>query len=41
VRVVGSFRSISSRKRLPTLAEINAVAPDTPVFLLHLYDAHC
>ena len=25
-------------KRLPTLEEINAVAPDTPVFLLHLYD---
>jgi predicted amidohydrolase YtcJ len=25
-------------KRLPTLAELNAVAPDTPVFILHLYD---
>jgi predicted amidohydrolase YtcJ len=24
--------------RLPTLAEINVAAPDTPVFLLHLYD---
>src|SRR6185295_5944233 len=27
-----------AEKRLPTLAEINAVAPDTPVFILHLYD---
>src|SRR6185369_1588878 len=25
-------------KRLPTLDELNAVAPDTPVFILHLYD---
>jgi predicted amidohydrolase YtcJ len=25
-------------KRLPTIEELNAVAPDTPVFLLHLYD---
>ena len=24
--------------RLPTLAELNAAAPDTPVFILHLYD---
>jgi predicted amidohydrolase YtcJ len=23
---------------MPTLEEINAVAPDTPVFVLHLYD---
>ena len=23
---------------MPTLAEINAVAPETPVFILHLYD---
>jgi predicted amidohydrolase YtcJ len=27
-----------AEKRLPTLAEINAAAPDTPVFILHLYD---
>src|SRR4029077_8287817 len=27
-----------TEKRLPTLQELNAVAPDTPVFLLHLYD---
>src|SRR6202044_3995445 len=25
-------------KRLPTIEELNAVAPDTPMFLLHLYD---
>ncbi|MFT4253994.1 MAG: amidohydrolase, partial [Caulobacter sp.] len=25
-------------KRLPTIEELNAVAPDTPVFILHLYD---
>jgi predicted amidohydrolase YtcJ len=23
---------------MPTLDEINSVAPDTPVFVLHLYD---
>jgi hypothetical protein len=39
VRVVGGFSEHQfEEKRLPTLAEINAVAPDTPVFLLHLYD---
>lgn len=39
VRVVGGFtESQFDEKRLPTLDEINAVAPDTPVFLLHLYD---
>jgi hypothetical protein len=39
VRVVGGFTEHQfEEKRLPTLAEINAVAPDTPVFLLHLYD---
>jgi len=27
-----------AEKRIPTLAEINAAAPDTPVFILHLYD---
>ncbi len=27
-----------AEKRLPTLQELNALAPDTPVFLLHLYD---
>jgi predicted amidohydrolase YtcJ len=39
VRVVGGFTQHQFReKRLPTLAEINAVAPDTPVFIMHLYD---
>ena len=39
VRVVGGFTENQfAEKRLPTLAEINAVAPDTPVFILHLYD---
>ncbi len=39
VRVVGGFTEHQfSEKRLPTIDEINAVAPDTPVFLLHLYD---
>ena len=39
VRVVGGFTEYQFKeKRLPTLAEINAIAPDTPVFILHLYD---
>jgi predicted amidohydrolase YtcJ len=39
VRVVGGFTAHQfDEKRLPTIEEINAVAPDTPVFLLHLYD---
>ncbi len=39
VRVVGGFTEQQFvEKRLPTLDEINAIAPDTPVFLLHLYD---
>jgi predicted amidohydrolase YtcJ len=39
VRVVGGFTEHQfSEKRLPTIDELNAVAPDTPVFLLHLYD---
>lgn len=39
VRVVGGFTEHQfAEKRLPTIAEINAIAPDTPVFLLHLYD---
>ncbi|MCD4484300.1 amidohydrolase [Chromobacterium vaccinii] len=39
VRVVGGFTEHQFvEKRLPTLDEINAAAPDTPVFLLHLYD---
>ena len=39
VRVVGGFTAHQfEEKRLPTSEEINAVASDTPVFLLHLYD---
>ncbi len=39
VRVVGGFTEHQfAEKRLPTIAELNAVAPETPVFLLHLYD---
>ncbi len=39
VRVVGGFSAQQfAEKRLPSLDELNAVAPDTPVFLLHLYD---
>lgn len=39
VRVVGGFSEHQFvEKRLPTIAELNAVAPETPVFLLHLYD---
>ncbi|WP_373696772.1 amidohydrolase family protein, partial [Microvirga yunnanensis] len=39
VRVVGGFTAHQfAEKRLPTLDEINAVSPDTPVFILHLYD---
>ena len=39
VRVVGGFTEHQfTEKRLPTINELNAIAPDTPVFLLHLYD---
>jgi predicted amidohydrolase YtcJ len=39
VRVVGGFTEHQFvEKRLPTLDEINAAAPETPVFILHLYD---
>src|SRR5271169_4695619 len=39
VRVVGGFTEHQFvEKRLPTIDELNAVAPQTPVFLLHLYD---
>jgi hypothetical protein len=39
VRVVGGFTEQQfAEKRLPTLDELNASAPDTPVFILHLYD---
>lgn len=39
VRIVGGFTEHQFvEKRLPTLDELNAAAPDTPVFILHLYD---
>jgi predicted amidohydrolase YtcJ len=39
VRVVGGFTAHQFvEKRLPTIDELNAAAPDTPVFVLHLYD---
>lgn len=39
VRVVGGFTAHQFKeKRLPTLEELNVAAPDTPVFILHLYD---
>lgn len=39
VRVIGGFTEHQFvEKRLPTLDELNALAPDTPVFVLHLYD---
>src|SRR5271169_5484771 len=39
VRVVGGWTEFQfAERRMPTLDEINAVSPDTPVFILHLYD---
>lgn len=38
VRVVGGWSEFQfSERRMPTLDEINRAAPDTPVFVLHLY----
>jgi len=38
VRVVGGWTEFQfQERRMPTLDEINAAAPDTPVFVLHLY----
>jgi predicted amidohydrolase YtcJ len=38
VRVVGGWSEFQfAERRMPTLEEINAAAPDTPVFILHLY----
>ncbi|MEI9999447.1 MAG: amidohydrolase [Verrucomicrobiota bacterium] len=38
VRVVGGWSEFQfAERRMPTLEEINAIAPDTPVFILHLY----
>ncbi len=39
VRVVGGWTEFQfAERRMPTLEEINQVAPETPVFVLHLYD---
>jgi predicted amidohydrolase YtcJ len=39
VRVVGGWTEFQfAERRMPTLEEINQAAPDTPVFVLHLYD---
>jgi predicted amidohydrolase YtcJ len=39
VRVVGGWTEFQfAERRLPTLDELNQIAPHTPVFLLHLYD---
>ncbi|MEM9056150.1 MAG: amidohydrolase [Pseudomonadota bacterium] len=38
VRVIGGWSEFQfAERRMPTLSEINAAAPDTPVFILHLY----
>ncbi|MFD1216578.1 amidohydrolase [Microbulbifer celer] len=38
VRVVGGWSEFQfAERRMPTLDEINKAAPDTPVFILHLY----
>jgi len=39
VRVIGGFCEFQfAERRLPTPDELNQAAPDTPVFILHLYD---
>lgn len=39
VRVIGGWSEFQFiEKRMPTLQEINAISPDTPIFILHLYD---
>ncbi len=38
VRIIGGWSEFQfAERRMPTLEEINAAAPDTPVFILHLY----
>ncbi|MEU6911766.1 amidohydrolase [Streptomyces olindensis] len=40
VRVVGGWSAEQfAERRLPTVGELNAAAPDTPVFVLHLYQS--
>jgi predicted amidohydrolase YtcJ len=39
VRVIGGWTEFQfAERRMPTLDEINEAAPETPVFVLHLYD---
>ena len=39
VRVVGGWSEFQfAERRMPTLDDLNQAAPDTPVFVLHLYD---
>jgi len=39
VRVIGGWTEFQfHERRMPTLDEVNAAAPDTPVFVMHLYD---
>ncbi|WP_435848797.1 amidohydrolase [Streptomyces lavendulae] len=40
IRVVGGWTPEQfAERRMPTVAELNAAAPDTPVFVLHLYQS--
>ncbi|PQO29838.1 amidohydrolase [Bremerella cremea] len=40
VRVIGGWNEFQfAEGRMPTFQEINEAAPDTPVFILHLYDS--
>src|SRR5580692_2841629 len=40
IRVVGGWTGDQfAERRPPTIAELNAVAPETPVFVLHLYQS--
>jgi predicted amidohydrolase YtcJ len=39
VRVIGGWTEFQfAERRMPTLDEINTAAPETPVFVMHLYD---
>src|SRR6266496_2280793 len=39
IRVIGGWTEFQfAERRMPTLDEINAAAPETPVFVMHLYD---
>ncbi len=39
VRVIGGWSEFQfAERRMPTLQEINDASPDTPVFIMHLYD---